>query len=74
MCQIVSGRRFLGSMTLPREKLFRQEPTGTGQHGSKKYRHSEVLAAIILWIFILAKDAQDVLWFSNIPPAFRTNF
>ena len=69
MCQIVSGRRFLGSMTLPREKLFRQEPTGTGQHGSEKYRHSEVLAAPIL-----AKDAQDVLWFSKICPTFRIDF
>ena len=45
----------LGSMTLPREKLFRQEPRATGQHGSKKYSYSEFLTGLILLIFSCAK-------------------
>ena len=45
----------LGSMTLPREKLFRQEPKATGQHGSKKYSYSVFLTGLILLIFSFAK-------------------
>ena len=65
---------FLGSMTLPREKVFRQEPIGTGRsqkkmgtgrYGSKKYRHSEFLGAAYsgpmdLWV---SQVIQGIIFF-----------
>ena len=74
MCQIVSGRRFWGPWLCP---VRNSSDRNQGQPVSTEVRNTVILCSWLdsfYWSFLLQKDAQDVLWFSNISPVFRMNF